>query len=484
MGADPGRGDGAAQIDYGKFDGDAVTATDEAGDSVQMPHWTAPPTGEIPKILAELSSDPPLWMSPRRKALEEALWLESPSQPAELHTVGEARRGRPLTFDESVPPANLPNGRESMQATTKRISSSDVGHRSEVRTDQPGGQRSSDAQYLSEPEGRDESSDFKSRLRQGTSAPRHSRRESPKFKAEGGRSTPKSRRTQKSSRSEPTEGSTGRSTPSGRSATKATVTGLVLGALVVLAALAGSGWFLGLIVVGILAALIEYLELARRGGSRPIGIVAIIATVVAVVGSYTSGFEAISLSVVLAVVFSMVWHLVGLGKGRAALDVSSTLLGVFWIGGLGAFAGMILSPSGAFGTHGPDLLLAALVCTSASDVLAYAGGSVFGRHRIAPKISPSKTAEGLLIGALGSILAGTFIASSISPLSMSKGFLLGLVIAIVAPIGDLAESLMKRDIGVKDSGSLLPGHGGILDRIDGVLFALPFVYYLLRLIHG
>jgi phosphatidate cytidylyltransferase len=106
----------------------------------------------------------------------------------------------------------------------------------------------------------------------------------------------------------------------------------------------------------------------------------------------------------------------------------------------------------------------------------------FGRRHIAPSISPNKTAEGLLAGMAASVVIGFILVGSISPWGRFDALALGVVVAVLAPLGDLCESLIKRDLEVKDLGGLLPGHGGVLDRFDAMLFALPAVYYLIKLL--
>jgi phosphatidate cytidylyltransferase len=117
----------------------------------------------------------------------------------------------------------------------------------------------------------------------------------------------------------------------------------------------------------------------------------------------------------------------------------------------------------------------------ANDIAAYFGGRRFGRRPLTA-ISPNKTVEGFLAGAAGSLLVGVVLVGSIAPWDRPSALFLGLVIALLAPLGDICESMIKRDLGVKDLGGILPGHGGVLDRFDAILFCLPAVYYLVRLL--
>ena len=107
-------------------------------------------------------------------------------------------------------------------------------------------------------------------------------------------------------------------------------------------------------------------------------------------------------------------------------------------------------------------------------------GRWVGDRQLAPNISSNKTWEGLAGGALASILVSTVIVGAIHPWSAANAALLGVVVAVVAPLGDLCESLLKRDLRLKDMGTILPGHGGVLDRVDALLFVLPATYYLVR----
>jgi phosphatidate cytidylyltransferase len=116
----------------------------------------------------------------------------------------------------------------------------------------------------------------------------------------------------------------------------------------------------------------------------------------------------------------------------------------------------------------------------AHDVGSYAVGARLGRHRIAPGISPGKTSEGLIGGSVLTLVVAVAIVAHIHPYTLMSAILLGLVVLVFAPLGDLFESVAKRDLGIKDMGKILPAHGGIFDRIDAMLFVLPATYLLLR----
>ena len=136
-------------------------------------------------------------------------------------------------------------------------------------------------------------------------------------------------------------------------------------------------------------------------------------------------------------------------------------------------------------SHGLLALLYLLLVIWVCDTAAYLFGSAFGKRKLAPAISPNKSVEGFLAGLVSSLLV-SMAFYSLSSLDWSLSFIAsaGLIIAFAGQLGDLAESLLKRGASVKDSGSLIPGHGGMLDRIDSLLFAIPVFYYLLQFFRG
>jgi phosphatidate cytidylyltransferase len=152
-----------------------------------------------------------------------------------------------------------------------------------------------------------------------------------------------------------------------------------------------------------------------------------------------------------------------------------TLLGILYIGFLLSHISLVRKlPSGK------EWSLFLIVTVWAGDVFAFTGGSLFGRHKLYPKISPKKTVEGLLSGVLGSILVSVAFGLLFLPhLEMKLCVLIAICLGILGQVGDFSESMLKRSAQVKDSGSLLPGHGGMLDRLDSFLFSSPFLYYLL-----
>jgi len=201
------------------------------------------------------------------------------------------------------------------------------------------------------------------------------------------------------------------------------------------------------------------------------------------VAVYAKGVSAIPLVAALLVVTTLVWYLVGAERGSTVDGVAGTIFGFAWIGLLGAFAALMLSPSQYPHRHGIAFLFGAVVATIGADVGALAVGSWLGRHPLAPRVSPGKTWEGLIGGAVLAVVLSAAVVGQVHPWTVPKAALLGVVAAVVAPIGDLCESLVKRDLGLKDMGAMLPGHGGVLDRIDALLFVLPATYYLVRVLN-
>jgi phosphatidate cytidylyltransferase len=132
--------------------------------------------------------------------------------------------------------------------------------------------------------------------------------------------------------------------------------------------------------------------------------------------------------------------------------------------------------------HGIAYLLGAIVATVAYDVGALFVGSRIGRTPLAANVSPNKTWEGLMGASTAALIACILIVRMVAPWNGGRALALALVVIVAAPLGDLCESLIKRDLGVKDIGWILPGHGGILDRIDALLFVVPATYYLVRLL--
>jgi phosphatidate cytidylyltransferase len=233
----------------------------------------------------------------------------------------------------------------------------------------------------------------------------------------------------------------------------------------------GLPFAIAMIGIGIVG-LREYFEMARE--SRPIETAAYIAIAGLVLAAHFG--TAFNILLVLAASFPLLFAFGLQQRFRDGITVSMgiTLLGVIWIGIPLAHAVLLRD----LPDHGAALLVDVLVGTFVADTAAYATGRMFGTHKIAPNLSPNKTLEGLIggfvIGTMGLWFAGLYQ----DWLSGADALIIGAAVAAVAPIGDLFESMLKRDLGKKDTGTLFGAHGGLLDRLDAVFFTVVVGYYL------
>lgn len=237
----------------------------------------------------------------------------------------------------------------------------------------------------------------------------------------------------------------------------------------VLIHLGGIAWALFMIAVG-WACMIELYGLLSRW--RPVTLVGLAATAGLVLAARYGTTRGI-LEVAVATIPVLFVAVIIRGHGNTTTAVASTLLGVYWIGIAVAHGELLRSLP-----HGNGVVIDVLVGTFLGDTGAYLGGRLFGRRPLAPRLSPSKTVEGLICGMLFAIvsvfLAGLFQAW----LTQTDAVYLGLAVAILGPIGDLFESAIKRDSGAKDAGRLFGPHGGVLDRADAALFTIVAGYYV------
>ncbi|MGH9094953.1 MAG: phosphatidate cytidylyltransferase [Acidimicrobiales bacterium] len=222
---------------------------------------------------------------------------------------------------------------------------------------------------------------------------------------------------------------------------------------------------------------VEAYGMLQRSGFRPATLLGLVATGGVMFGAYWRGPDALPLVAAMVFLVGMLWYLLGIVEARPLANVAVTTSTFIWIGLLGSYAALLLRAH-----DGRGLFLGAVLPAVGADIAAYFVGSQIGSRPIAPKVSPGKTVEGVLGGGVVAIIVALIIGHFVAPWGgLKHGLLLGLVVAVVAPIGDLLESMIKRDLSVKDSGTILPGHGGVLDRLDSVLLVLPAVYYLASL---
>lgn len=251
----------------------------------------------------------------------------------------------------------------------------------------------------------------------------------------------------------------------------------------------GGPWFFGLVLVAAALGWWEFAGMGRAAGLRPFFLVGGAATLgVCALSAAPPPWRDLALAVALGA--TSVAMLARPDYRGALADVAHSLLGVVWIGWLAGFAlSLRLGGGGGAAGVGPDAaglrwLLTAVAVTIASDTGAYATGRAVGRRPLCPRVSPKKTVEGLMGGLLAAALVGLAAAVLALHIPAWQGALVGLVGGGAAVLGDLAESLLKRQVGVKDSSRLIPGHGGLLDRMDSLLFAIPAVYACVMLIGG
>lgn len=262
-----------------------------------------------------------------------------------------------------------------------------------------------------------------------------------------------------------------------------------VGIPIVLGAIWLGGWAFGALLAG--AAVIATAELyglaAAQGvraftapGMAASGAMVLLATALPTPAAAGAALFAVLIAVALGSLAASVWR--RWPAGEPLSSVAITLMGPVYVGGTLAFA-IFLRSLPALG-----FVLLPLLTTWAGDSAAYFAGRAWGKAKLFPHASPGKTVVGGVACLIGSAVAGAVIAAvalddvPAASVSVSMGAFIGLVLGLTAPIGDVAESVLKREAGVKDSGRLLPGHGGFLDRIDSLLFAFPVAYGLLVLL--
>jgi phosphatidate cytidylyltransferase len=250
-----------------------------------------------------------------------------------------------------------------------------------------------------------------------------------------------------------------------------------------LAAIIAGGWYLTALV-GLFLGLAawEYVTLFRTDGLQPAVVLVIGGTLLLLIGRNINGFEDAPWMISLVILMSMTYHLVAYERGRdqAGTDFGVTLGGIFYIGWIGAyFISLRNLPDGKW------WILVVLPAVWFADSAAYFIGKRFGRHHLSPRLSPKKTWEGYLGGIIvGVLLTAGFCyflqtwAGASEVITPLRGALVGLVMGIFPTLGDLGESMIKRQVGVKDSGKILPGHGGAFDRVDSWIWAVVIGYYM------
>jgi len=261
----------------------------------------------------------------------------------------------------------------------------------------------------------------------------------------------------------------------GRNLPLAILSGVGLAA-VFLGALFLNDWLLlTYVAVIVVVGQLEVDHAFRVRGLRPVTPVAVVAGLIAFYGAYAFGATAQSVAIIGLLFGALAWTLAAADRRDVVANLGATCLSMIWVPFCASFMGLLLARP-----DGRAWVLSVIALTVSTDIGAYGFGSQLGRHKLAPSVSPAKTWEGL-VGALVLVLvlAALVTARVVPGLEVWQALLLGLVVVGAATLGDLAESLFKRDLGVKDLGHLLPGHGGIMDRVDAMIFTLPAAHLLL-----
>ena len=261
------------------------------------------------------------------------------------------------------------------------------------------------------------------------------------------------------------------------------VTGVAIGALVFSCIILGGKWLLCLLLLFIVMASKEYAEILKNKGFLPFFKVIMIVSVSMVLVSASGNDNLIPLVLVCGTIGSF---LAVLFRGRQPYiaNVATTILGflIAWMPCHVCLIRNMGSQVSLFGINfqqGLYFLIFIFFVILFTDIAAYFFGVRFGKHKLSPVVSPKKSIEGAVAGALCAIIAGLIIGKLIG-ISFYHSFVLALIVTVMAQLGDLSESLIKRDAGVKDSGNSLPGHGGFLDRADSYLFSVPVAYYYIK----
>jgi phosphatidate cytidylyltransferase len=236
----------------------------------------------------------------------------------------------------------------------------------------------------------------------------------------------------------------------------------------------GGWWLFSLAAIAAVLALHEYSLLTRS--LRPIVLAAYAGAILALVGTRLGGIDWTLAGFLASLPLAFLLHWIATTRQSATLAIASTVLGTGWIG-LGLAYLLLLRE---IPDNGTLAVFTVLLAVWGGDTAAFFAGRLLGRHKLAPTISPGKTWEGFVAGTAATVFIAFVALYKQDYVAIWESIVLGLVIAVAAPLGDLFESALKRDMQVKDSGRLLGGHGGMLDRLDAPLFAAVASYYVLR----
>ncbi|MET9913314.1 phosphatidate cytidylyltransferase [Streptomyces sp. NPDC006476] len=266
----------------------------------------------------------------------------------------------------------------------------------------------------------------------------------------------------------------------GRDLSAAIGVGVGLGVVIIASLFVVKAVFVGVVAVAVVVGLWELTSrLAERKDIKAPLVPLALGGAAMVVAGYVRGAEGAWVAMALTALAVLVWRMTAPPENYLR-DVTAGVFAAFYVPFLATFVALMLAAD-----DGPWRVLTFLLLTVVSDTGAYAVGWRFGKHKLAPRISPGKTREGLLGAVTFAMVAGALCMQFlIDDGAWWQGLLLGLAVAASATLGDLGESMIKRDLGIKDMGTLLPGHGGIMDRLDSLLPTAPVVWLLMVLFVG
>ena len=261
----------------------------------------------------------------------------------------------------------------------------------------------------------------------------------------------------------------------GRNLPLAILTALLLAGVLIASLILSRPAFIVFLLAIVTLALLELLTVLRARATRPARPVVLAMGGLLVVGAYLEGPAALSFGLLVTILAAFAWYLVDPGRTEVTRNVAATIFAVMYVPFMAAHLSLVVGRADHY--VGAVLGYAALVVIY--DTAADATGATLGRRPIAPQVSPNKSWEGAIGASIACLLAGAFLLPLWVPWTLASGLVLAAATCVVAPLGDLSESMLKRDLAVKDMGSILPGHGGMLDRVDALLFMAPVLFYVL-----
>jgi phosphatidate cytidylyltransferase len=261
----------------------------------------------------------------------------------------------------------------------------------------------------------------------------------------------------------------------GRNLPLAILTGLLLAGVLIASLVLSRPAFIVFLLGVVTLALLELLTVLRARATRPARPVVLAMGALLVVGAYLEGPAALSFGLLVTILAAFAWYLVDRGRTEVTRNVAATVFAVVYVPFMAAHLSLVVGRA----DHYVGALLGYAALVAIYDTGAYATGATLGRRPIAPQVSPNKSWEGAIGATVVCLLAGAFLLPLWEPWTLASGLVLAGATCVVAPLGDLSESMLKRDLAVKDMGSILPGHGGMLDRVDALLFMAPVLFYVL-----